>query len=105
MLKLSKNAVYSGIAASLGSYFGKLPSKIPDYVSAEENQILCYVFQGLSICLMLGANAMVWTFFVKALQESNTTLATVTSSGVNYLLSVCVTVKDSVRTKLVTNMS
>lgn len=36
---------------------------------------------------MLIFNGLVWTFFVKALQQSNTATATVISSGSNYILS------------------
>lgn len=45
-------------------------------------QILCFI-------LMIICNAMVWTFFVKAMHEDGGTLvATVTSAATNYCCSV-----------------
>lgn len=81
-MKLNKNAVLSGVCGCLGSCFGKLSS----IVTVENNAIL-YTITSINIALMLFFNGLVWTFFVKALQQSNSLTATIISSGANYILS------------------
>ncbi|XP_017776694.1 PREDICTED: transmembrane protein 42 [Nicrophorus vespilloides] len=73
-------AIVSGICASAASMFGKL-SGLPTFQDVIAVRILFF-------SLMLACNAAVWTFYVKALQASNSSLsATVTSAATNYLLS------------------
>lgn len=81
----SKFAIYSGIAAALGSFFGKLPSIMHHHfeflsTSYYAAVVICWV-------LMFISNGMVWTFFVKSLQELSSLTATATSTGVNYVVS------------------
>lgn len=82
----SKYAIYSGIAAALGSFFGKLPSIMHHHFEFMSTSyytavVICWV-------LMVIANGMVWTNFVKSLQELSSIAATATSTGANYVFSV-----------------
>ncbi|GLV46587.1 hypothetical protein CBL_13344 [Carabus blaptoides fortunei] len=60
--------------------FGKLAG-LSTFESLWIARILCF-------CLMLACNAAVWTFYVKALHSSDSTLsATVASTASNYIFS------------------
>ncbi|XP_037036110.1 uncharacterized protein LOC119074215 [Bradysia coprophila] len=85
--------VLAGICASLGSVFGKLMSQTEKLNDNAGNiyfgqllnplmlKLICFV-------LMLTFNALVWTFFVKALhQKGGSLVATVTSAATNYAVS------------------
>ncbi|XP_059472466.1 uncharacterized protein LOC132194893 [Neocloeon triangulifer] len=90
-------AFVAGISAALGSVFGKLSgstrtlmqlvniSKVIFHVNEE------YVLFGLRstfFILMIACNASVWSFYVRALQHSNSSLpATVISTATNYIVS------------------
>ncbi|KAF5269965.1 hypothetical protein FQR65_LT05764 [Abscondita terminalis] len=75
-------SILSGTSAAAASLFGKL-SGLPIYQSYLI--ILRFVF----FVLMLICNGLVWTFYVKALQSSESSLGvTVLSAAVNYFLSV-----------------
>lgn len=73
-------AVFSGAAASAASLFGKLTG-LPQFEEIIIIRLVCFA-------LMVLANGMVWTFYVKALHVSQSSLsATVISAATNYLLS------------------
>ncbi|XP_023013665.1 transmembrane protein 42 isoform X2 [Leptinotarsa decemlineata] len=74
-----KYALFSGLFASTASTFGKLSG-----LSVFEGIFYLRVvfFMG-----MLSCNGAVWTFFVKALQRTNSLTATVISSATNYVFS------------------
>lgn len=82
----SKYAILSGCYAALGSCFGKLPSITHTYFEFLSTQY--YVAVVICWTLMVVSNAMVWTYFVKSLQELSSVVATATSTGTNYLVSV-----------------
>uniref|UniRef100_A0A6M2DVI8 Putative conserved plasma membrane protein n=1 Tax=Xenopsylla cheopis TaxID=163159 RepID=A0A6M2DVI8_XENCH len=83
MFEKKHYAVVAGSFASAASLFGKLISLV-DYSSYQD-----LVLKGALLCLMIICNAAVWTFFVKALNASSSTLiATITSATTNYILSV-----------------
>ncbi|KAK6630920.1 hypothetical protein RUM44_003092 [Polyplax serrata] len=77
-------AVYSGFCASFASMFGKLSGL--EFLELDEK--LRYPVKIICACLMILLNSLVWTFFVKALQKSKTTIeATAVSSAINYVFS------------------
>ncbi|KAJ1531708.1 hypothetical protein ONE63_000375 [Megalurothrips usitatus] len=70
-------AALSGAAAASASVFGKL------YSSADQ-----LWWGAVLIVCMVVTNGLVWTFFVRALRSSKTSLSvTVTSTAVNYCCS------------------
>jgi uncharacterized membrane protein len=74
-------AVLAGFCASAASLFGKL-SGLPTFEGY-------FIVRILFFALMVACNAGVWTLFVKALQNVESSLtATVTSAASNYCLSV-----------------
>ncbi|CAD7081135.1 unnamed protein product [Hermetia illucens] len=76
-------ALVAGGCASAASFFGKLSGEI----DAASN-LNIWIVRATCIGLMLLCNAMVWTFFVKALHSKGGTLrATVMSAATNYFLS------------------
>ncbi|KAK7873358.1 hypothetical protein R5R35_011389 [Gryllus longicercus] len=76
------NAVISGMCAALASLLGKL-SGIFEWGSLDSA-----VLKIILLLAMFLSNACVWTFFVKALHSSKSSLsATVTSSATNYFCS------------------
>ncbi|KDR17550.1 transmembrane protein 42 [Zootermopsis nevadensis] len=76
------HAVTAGLCAAASSLFGKL-SRIQDYSTCVGLAINTSL-----IVLMVVCNAGVWTCFVKALQQSPSSLPpTVTSTAVNYVSS------------------
>ncbi|CAH1155634.1 unnamed protein product [Phaedon cochleariae] len=79
MLETVKYAIYSGVCASSASIFGKI-SGLPIF---EGN----FTFRIPFFICMLVCNGGVWTFFVKALQLTNSLSATVISSATNYVIS------------------
>ncbi|RZC39076.1 hypothetical protein BDFB_014680, partial [Asbolus verrucosus] len=73
-------AILSGCCASAASLFGKL-SGLPTFEDL-------FIIRVLFFALMIICNAGVWTLFVKALQEVESSLtATVISAASNYCLS------------------
>jgi drug/metabolite transporter (DMT)-like permease len=73
-------AVLAGFCASAASLFGKL-SGLPTFEGY-------FIVRILFFALMVACNAGVWTLFVKALQNVESSLtATVTSAASNYCLS------------------
>lgn len=84
-------ACVAGTCAALGSFFGKLTSSsvrcelfAVDSALGGDGWLPTVAFVGL----MLLSNAMVWTFFVRALHSAGGSLvATVTSASTNYALS------------------
>ncbi|XP_063925958.1 transmembrane protein 42 [Zophobas morio] len=75
-----KYAVFSGCCASAASIFGKL-SGLPMFEGLFIVRVLFFIF-------MLICNAGVWTLFVKALQNVESSLtATVISAASNYCMS------------------
>lgn len=80
-------AFVAGTCAALGSFFGKLTS------SEARATLFAETLDGWPPTLLFGAlmllsNAMVWTFFVRALHSSGGSLvATVCSAATNYGLS------------------
>ncbi|KAJ8911428.1 hypothetical protein NQ315_005961 [Exocentrus adspersus] len=76
-------AVFSGLAAATASTFGKL-CWLP---TLQEYYLLRIIF----FACMITCNGAVWTLFVKALQDRNSSLrATVISSTSNYVFSVII---------------
>jgi hypothetical protein len=102
MFSNSNYAFVAGIFASLASFFGKLitgdnvrfPRK--DEFGLRGLFHIQYYFQDLLLkiacCVaMVTCNAMVWTFFVKALHSKGGSLAaTITSAATNYCVSVSI---------------
>ncbi|EEB14103.1 dual specificity protein phosphatase, putative [Pediculus humanus corporis] len=83
MLEISP-ALFSGLCASLGSTFGKLSGFDYDSVDVKLKYLLKITF----FCLMLLFNSMVWTFFIKALHKSRTSVeATAVNTASNYVFS------------------
>jgi len=74
----------SGVAASLGSFFGKMITYSRNEV--EETSMLQ---KGVFLSLMLVSNAMVWRYFVKGLHssDSSTLVPTVVSTASNFIIS------------------
>lgn len=84
-------ACVAGTCAALGSFFGKLTSSsaradllASDSTLGGDGWLPTAVF----VVLMVLSNAMVWTFFVRALHSAGGSLvATVTSAATNYAVS------------------
>ncbi|XP_049858765.1 transmembrane protein 42 [Schistocerca gregaria] len=75
-------AVCSGCCACAASLFGKLAGK------EDLDSMVSVVTATVFMVLMIVTNAAVWTFFVKALRSSDTSLfPTVASSATNYICS------------------
>ncbi|XP_065338627.1 transmembrane protein 42 [Cloeon dipterum] len=93
-------AFIAGISAALGSVFGKLSGSpellevVPKlFIYADTQNLdlieyLIFIVQGICFALMIFCNASVWSFYVRALQSSNSSLpATVVSTATNYIVS------------------
>ncbi|KAL3275789.1 hypothetical protein HHI36_020533 [Cryptolaemus montrouzieri] len=80
MLKKIHYAFFAGICAAAASVFGKL-SGLPTLDNSFILRLLCFT-------LMIFLNGCVWTLFVKALHQSESSLlATVVSNASNFLFS------------------
>ncbi|GAB0095701.1 Transmembrane protein 42 [Sergentomyia squamirostris] len=79
-------AVLAGFCAAGASVFGKLSSYV------ESQDLHGWTLWIICIIVMILLNALVWTFFVKALHSSSggSVEATVVSSGTNYLTSAMI---------------
>ncbi|KAJ8930663.1 hypothetical protein NQ314_016504 [Rhamnusium bicolor] len=81
MLKNIHFAILSGFCASTASTFGKL-SGLPTLEGYFPLRVILF------LCMVI-CNGAVWTLFVKALQQTNSSLsATVASSASNYIFFV-----------------
>ncbi|KAK4877076.1 hypothetical protein RN001_009582 [Aquatica leii] len=81
MKNTSYYSILSGVSAAAASLFGKLCG-----LPILQNYLI--VLRLIFFSLMIICNGSVWTFYVKALQSSESSLsATVLSSAINYLLS------------------
>jgi len=84
-MKLAKHyySIMSGVAASLGSFFGKM-------ITFSANELETSLLQkGIFVILMLASNAMVWRYFVKGLHstDASTLVPTVISTASNFIIS------------------
>ncbi|XP_022192251.2 uncharacterized protein LOC111050264 [Nilaparvata lugens] len=76
-------SIISGICACSSSLFGKLSGKIP-----LDSSYYLVLIKAVFILLMFVSGAAVWTYYVKALQRSTTTIVpTLISTATNYILS------------------
>lgn len=86
-------ACVAGSCAAFGSFFGKLTASEARAALFSNTRFAGFLIDGwlpfaVFAGLMLVSNALVWTFFVRALHASGGSLvATVTSASTNYCLS------------------
>nr|CAD7458915.1 unnamed protein product [Timema tahoe] len=95
--KLSRQAVYAfsaGICAAASSVFNKLFTSDLRFEDESSNMVLFRISTLIRVAFLALTfifNAAVWTFFMKALQFSKSSLpATVTSAATNYVCSAVV---------------
>ncbi|XP_054258283.1 transmembrane protein 42 [Macrosteles quadrilineatus] len=78
----------AGLLSCGGSVFGKLSNVKFGLI---DNEVAQYIVSALCLVLMIICNAAVWTFFVKALQESPSTfIPTISVAAVNYISSALI---------------